>query len=186
MHSLSKSGVAARLTAPVSFRAAVMHRRNLQALALSAACFLMPNQAFAHAEQAQAAIKNVVDFDATTWAPLLAKGPRPAAYVFTNTFCSTCPEAFEVLHKRIQGITKPVTLAAVVMDVQGNQALAHAHHYTGVTQIYAFDGFEPEIRQTVDPKWRNVTPYIVLISRTGTVQRVIGPPSGAQLKAWLQ
>ena len=178
MNSLFKSGVAARPTA--------LRRRSLQALALSAVCFLMSNQALALVQPAQAAIKTVVDFDATTWAPLLAKGPRPAAYVFTNTFCSTCPDAFEVLHKRVRGVAKPVTLAAVVMDVQGDKALAHAHHYTGVTQIYAFDGFEPEIRQTVDPQWRNVTPYIVLISRTGTVQRVIGPPNGAQLNAWLR
>ena len=177
MNSLFKSGVAL----PVALR-----RHSLQALALSVACVFMPNQALALAEPAQAAIKTVVDFDASTWAPLLAKGPRPAAYVFTNTFCSTCPDAFEVLHKRVQGFAKPVTLAAVVMDVQGDKALTHAHHYAGVTQIYAFDGFEPEIRQTVDPQWRNVTPYIVLISRTGTVQRVIGPPNGAQLNAWLR
>lgn len=177
MNSLFKSGVAL----PVALR-----RHSLQALALSVACVFMPNQALALVQPAQAAIKTVVDFDATTWAPLLAKGPRPAAYVFTNTFCSTCPDAFEVLHKRVQGFAKPVTLAAVVMDVQGDKALTHAHHYTGVTQIYAFDGFEPEIRQTVDPQWRNVTPYIVLISRTGTVQRVIGPPNGAQLNAWLR
>lgn len=78
-----------------------------------------------------------------------------------------------------------VELAAVVMDVPGVQALAHVHHYSGVTRVYAFDGFEPEIRQTVDPQWRNVTPYVVLIDRKGAVQRVIGPPNAAQLKAWL-
>ncbi len=71
------------------------------------------------------------------------------------------------------------------MDVSGARALAHAHHYAGATRIYAFEGFEPEIRQTVDPKWRNVTPYIVLIDRHSVVQRSIGPPNAAQLKAWL-
>ena len=79
---------------------------------------------------------------------------------------------------------QPVELAAILMDVRGERALAHAHHYAGVTSIYAFDGFEPAIRQAVDPKWRNITPYVVLIDRKGAVQRVIGPPNAAQLKAW--
>lgn len=146
----------------------------------------MPNQALAQVHSAQAAIKTAADFDATTWAPLLAKGPRPVAYVFTNSFCPTCPQAFAVLNQRIQASGRAVELVAVVMDVQGAQALAHAHHYVGATRLYAFDGFEPEIRQTVDPAWRNVTPYVVLIGRKGVVQRVIGPPTGAQLTAWLK
>lgn len=155
-------------------------------LALSVVLVLVPNRALAQVHTAQAAIKTVVDFDTTTWAPLLARGPRPAAYVFTNTFCPTCPQAFAVLNRSVQESGKAVELVAVVMDVQGTQALAHAHHYAGATHIYAFDGFEPEIRQTVDPSWRNVTPYTVLIGRKGQLQRVIGPPSAAQLKAWQQ
>jgi len=80
---------------------------------------------------------------------------------------------------------KPVPTAAILMDVQGERALAHAHHYAGVTKIYAFDGFEPAIRQAVDPSWRNITPYVVLVARNGTLQRVTGQPNAAQLKAWL-
>lgn len=155
----------------------------LAGAALVAHCW-MPNTALALTQPAHAAIKTVANFDVATWAPLLAKGPRPAAYVFTNSYCSTCPLAFDALYQRIQGAGKAVELAAVVMDVPGAQALAHVHHYTGVTRVYAFDGFEPEIRQTVDPQWRNVTPYVVLIDRTGAVQRVIGTPNTAQLKAW--
>lgn len=156
------------------------------AVAALAALFYMPNTALALAKPAQAAIKKVATFDATTWAPLLKSGPRPAAYVFTTSYCSTCPLAFDALHARIRATGKTVELAAVVMDVPGVQALAHVHHYSGVTRVYAFDGFEPEIRQTVDPQWRNVTPYVVLIDRTGWVQRVIGPPNATQLKAWLR
>ncbi len=146
--------------------------------------FCMPNMAFALTQSAQPAIKTVANFDATTWAPLLAKGPRPAAYVFTNSYCSTCPMAFDALHTRVRAAGKTVELAAVVMDTPGLQALAHVHHYTGVTKVYAFDGFEPAIRQTVDPQWPNITPYVVLIDRKGAVQRVIGLPNAAQLKAW--
>ena len=170
-------------TASTSYPVA-SRRAGMVAVATLAALFCMPNSAFPHVHRAQAAIKTVANFDATTWAPLLKSGPRPAAYVFTTSYCSTCPLAFDALHRRIHTTGKTVELAAVVMDVPGAQALAHVHHYSGVTRVYAFDGFEPEIRQTVDPQWRNVTPYVVLVDRTGLVQRMIGPPTAAQLKAW--
>ena len=153
--------------------------------AVTGTLVFMKNGALAQSHHARTAIKTVVPFDKVTWPRLLRDGPRPAAYVFTTTYCPTCPEAFETLNEAVMAAHKKVELAAVVMDVSGAQALAHAHHYAGATRIYAFDGFEPEIRQTVDPKWRNVTPYIVLIDRQGAVQRSIGPPSAAQLKAWL-
>jgi hypothetical protein len=111
----------------------------------------MPNGALALAQHTHSAITTVADFDATTWTKLLRSGPRPAAYVFTNSFCATCPEAFDALQKTVVASGKPVPLAAILMDVQGERALAHAHHYAGVTKIYAFDGFEPAIRQAVDP-----------------------------------
>lgn len=129
--------------------------------------------------------RTVERFDAQTWAQLLRTSPRPAAYVFTTTYCSTCPAVFELLHETITAARQQVELAAVVMDAQGTRALVHAHHYSGATRFYAFDGFEPEIRYAVDPKWRNITPYVALLGRLGTDQRVIGPPAAAQLKAWL-
>lgn len=127
----------------------------------------------------------VADFDETTWAQLQKNGARPAAYVFTTTYCSTCPLAFERLHAFMVAAHKKAELVAVVMDAQGDRALVHARHYVGVTRFYAFDGFEPAIRQSVDPKWPNVTPYVVLLGRNGPVQRCIGPPDPAMMKRWL-
>jgi hypothetical protein len=160
-------------------------RRALLALSLLAAGGYMPNGLAALDHTAHAAIKTVADFDTGTWKQLLAKGSRPAAYVFTNSFCATCPEVFELLNQTVQGTGQPIELAAILMDVRGERALAHAHHYVGVTSIYAFDGFEPAIRQAIDPKWRNITPYVVLVGRNGKLQRVTGQPTPAQLKAWL-
>lgn len=160
-------------------------RHALLGLSLLAAGGFMPNGLAALDNTAQTAIKNVVNFDATTWKQLLAKGTRPAAYVFTNSFCATCPEVFDLLNQTVQGTGQPIELAAILMDVRGERALAHAHHYVGVTSIYAFDGFEPAIRQAIDPKWRNITPYVVLVGRNGKQQRVTGQPTPAQLKAWL-
>jgi hypothetical protein len=160
-------------------------RRALLAIALVFPSLYMPNGALALAEHKHGAITTVADFDASTWAKLLRSGPRPAAYVFTNSFCATCPEAFDALHQRVLASGKPVDLAAILMDVQGQRALAHTHHYAGVTKIYAFDGFEPAIRQAVDPQWRNVTPYVVLVGKDGRLQRVTGQPDAKTLKAWL-
>ena len=160
-------------------------RRALVAVALLFPGLYMQNGALALAQHAHSAITTVADFDASTWTQLLRSGPRPAAYVFTNSFCATCPEAFDALQKSVVASGKPVPLAAVLMDVQGERALAHAHHYAGVTKIYAFDGFEPAIRQAVDPQWRNITPYVVLVARNGKMQRVTGQPDVRQLKAWL-
>lgn len=152
---------------------------------LPGAAFLMPNRALAKEGRAQAAIKTVVDFDASVWQRLLASGPRPAAYVFTTSYCPSCPAVVAQLAKFIRSRRPKTTLAAVLMDVAGDAALASLHHYEGVTQVFAFDGFEPAIRHAVDPAWPNVTPYTVLVSRTGQLQRVIGPPDPSQLQRWL-
>ena len=160
-------------------------RRKLLAAALALRALARPARAWAHEHEGISAIRTVADFNAATWAQLLRTGPRPAAYVFTTTYCSACPAVFELLHAHIAAAHRPVELAAVVMDAQGERALAHARHYRGISRLYAFDGFEPEIRYAVDPKWRNITPYVVLLAEQGTGQRVIGPPDAARLHAWL-
>lgn len=160
-------------------------RRRLLAAGLALPAVYMPNRALAHDHKAQSAIKTVADFDAAAWTRLLREGPRPAAYVFTTTYCSTCPDVFDLLQATLRTTKARVELAAVVMDAQGERALVHARHYSGITRLYAFNGFEPEIRQAVDPKWRNITPYVVLLDRQGRTQRVIGPPDAARLRAWL-
>jgi hypothetical protein len=154
-------------------------------LAAAAPLLSWSNQPLAPALRAQAATNKVADFNEETWAELLKHGPRPAAYVFTTTYCSTCPDAFEKLKTFIAASNKKVELAAVVMDVPAERALVHARHFAGATKLYAFDGFEPAIRQSVDPKWPNVTPYIVLLGHNGSVQRSIGPPDANMLKKWL-
>ena len=138
-----------------------------------------------HGEAKAPSKRTVLPFDEKTWVHALQHGPRPAAYLFTTSYCSTCPAAFAVLHKAVQQRKDKPELNAVMMDVAGPQALRHASHFKGMTQMYAFDGFEPAIRQAVDPTWPNVTPYVVLIDARGQTQRVIGPPNATLLKRWL-
>jgi len=134
--------------------------------------------------QAQPALQ-VSDFDESSWARLLRSGPRPAAYLFTTSYCSTCPQAFATLQQAVARKGQDVPLAAVMMDVAGSQALRHAVHFPGLTKLYAFDGYEAAIRHSVDPAWPNVTPYVVLIDKQGRVRRFIGPPPASALRNWL-
>jgi hypothetical protein len=134
---------------------------------------------------AHAVKPEVQSFDETTWAHLLRHGPRPAAYLFTTSYCSTCPAAFAVLQAAVKNRSVKPELTAVMMDVSGPLAWRHARHFKGMTRMYAFDGFEPAIRQSVDPAWPNVTPYVVMVDLQGQTQRVIGPPSPEMLKRWL-
>ena len=124
-------------------------------------------------------------FNEKSWDQLLKNGPRPAAYLFTTTYCSTCPAAFEVLHQAVKEKGRPVPLMAVMMDASGAKALRHASHFKGMTKMYAFEGFEPDIRPSVDSAWPNVTPYVVMIDAKGNLQKVIGPPSPEMLRRWL-
>jgi hypothetical protein len=162
-----------------------LKRRSLLTLAMGLPCASFTVVAQTHSGHQSASINAVLDFRADTWPRLLKEGPRPAAYVFTTTYCSTCPDVFDLLRKTVNASRKNVELAAVLMDAQGDRALMHARHYEGMTRLYAFDGFEPEIRHAVDPKWRDITPYVVLIDRQGKLQRVIGPPDQKRLEMWL-
>ncbi|MES2949305.1 MAG: hypothetical protein V4858_12270 [Pseudomonadota bacterium] len=160
-------------------------RRRLLAAALVLFGLHMKNLAAALVNTTHYAIKTVANFDATTWRQLLRAGPRPAAYVFSNSFCAICPEVFALLHQTVGASGQSVELVAILMDVRGDRALAVARHYTGATQVYAFDGPETAIRKAIDPKWRNITPYVVLVGRNGRLQRGIGEPDARQLHAWL-
>jgi hypothetical protein len=157
------------------------------ALSLSASAVWAQTHLHAHpqGQSKSSTQRTVLPFDEKTWAHALHHGPRPAAYLFTTSYCSTCPAAFAVLHKAVQQRKDKPELNAVMMDVAGPQALRHASHFKGMSQMYAFEGFEPAIRQAVDPAWPNVTPYVVLVDAKGQTQRVIGPPTPVMLKRWL-
>mgnify|MGYP003337051997 CR=1 FL=1 len=140
-----------------------------------------------HATRADSPKKlQVIPFDEKSWPALTAKGPRPAAYLFTTSFCSTCPEAFSVIHSATLKARQKVELAAVMMDVEGDKARRHANHFHGMSKLYAFNGYETAIRYSVDPHWQNITPYVVLIDRHGVAQTMIGSPSHESLRVWLQ
>ena len=55
-------------------------------------------------------------FNEETWVKLLKTGPRPAAYMFTTSYCSACPAVFqEVRDATSKSRTRP-ELIVVMMD----------------------------------------------------------------------
>lgn len=125
-------------------------------------------------------------FNEGTWAALMKTGPRPAAYMFTTSYCSVCPAVFQEVREATKSSRVRPELIVVMMDVEGTHALHHASHFTGMTQLFSFDGYEPAIRATIDPSWRLITPFVVLVDRHGAVQKGVGSPSPQSLKRWLQ
>ena len=125
-------------------------------------------------------------FNEETWAKLLKAGPRPAAYLFTTTYCSACPAVFQEVRDATSKSRGRTELIVVMMDAEGPNALRHASHFKGMTQLFSFDGYEPAIRSTVDPTWRNITPYVVLIDRKGGIQKGVGSPTSHLFQQWLQ
>lgn len=128
----------------------------------------------------------VKPFTDGTWATLLRSGPRPAAYMFTTTYCSACPAVFQEIRDAPRKRKVHPELMVVLMDADASHAHRHASHFKGMTQLYVFEGHEPAIRSTIDPTWRNITPYVVLIDRLGHIQRVVGSPTPASLRQWLE
>lgn len=155
-------------------------------VALCIACLGLSASAQPSGHHVPDARMSVVTFDETTWPQLLKTGPRPAAYLFTTSYCSTCPAAFAVIHQAALRSHKHPDLAAVMMDVEGDKALRHASHFSGMTTLYAFEGYEPAIRRVVDPQWQNITPYVVLVDSQGRPQKTIGPPTNDMLRRWLR
>ncbi len=162
-----------------------LHLKLFTLLALALVSFSWPARcAEQHPPPARALLAQ--PFNEQTWATLIKSGPRPAAYMFTTTYCSVCPAVFQEVRRATQHRRVRPELIVVMMDAEGPSALRHASHFQGMTQFFTFDGYEPAIRSAIDPSWRNITPYVVLIDATGGIQRGIGAPSAQSLQRWLQ
>jgi hypothetical protein len=74
--------------------------------------------------KAGATARSVLPFDEKTWTQLLAHGPRPAAYLFTTSYCSTCPAAFAVLHDAVKNQAKPAPVECGDDGCSGATSLA--------------------------------------------------------------
>jgi hypothetical protein len=124
-------------------------------------------------------------FDQSTWSSLQKGLPRPAAVIFTATYCSTCPQVLGQLAAVLRDKHVDAPLIAVVIDGAESEAL-DLEHYALAQRIFVFDGEEAPLRYAVDPNWRGETPFIALLPRRGSPHYMRGLPSKKQLENWLQ
>jgi len=124
-------------------------------------------------------------FGNSTWSSLQKELPRPAAVVFTATYCATCPQVLKQLATTLRERHLDAPLVAVVIDDADPATLA-IEHYALAQRIFVFDGDEAALRYSVDPQWHGETPFVALLSRQGPAQWITGIPSKKQLALWLR
>jgi thiol-disulfide isomerase/thioredoxin len=129
-------------------------------------------------------------FGPGTWAGSFAAVKQPTAVVFSATYCATCPQALlDLAALAKKQPARGLAVVAVVTDAapgEQDAGLMKKPHYQAAQRLFAFDGPEQQLRWTVDPTWRGVTPFVVLLAPGRAPQRVTGMPTEAQLAAWLR
>lgn len=136
---------------------------------------------------ALAAPGGVQDFGIDTWAKLQRNAVKAQAVVFTTTECAHCPAVIERLATALGKPPRRVGLAVVVMDGQEQPAALLAdRHYRLADTLYAFDGNSLALRHRVNPEWRGLTPYVVLLPAKGPARYFNGAPPAAVLQSFLQ
>lgn len=137
---------------------------------------------------ASGAAPAVEAFEADTWKRLQAETRTPAIVVFSATWCPNCPAVLDDLarDRRRQRLKAP--LLAVIMDVppgESDAALLRDAHYRQADRLLAFSGPAPALRYSVDPRWRGATPFVALLMPGRPPRTITGPPSSADLDAWV-
>jgi thiol-disulfide isomerase/thioredoxin len=137
---------------------------------------------------AQATPARVEPFDARTWQALRTAVKQPTVVVFSATWCPNCPAVIEDLAQDIRDRKLKAPLLAVVMDMapgDNDAALLRHAHYAVSDRLFAFSGQAPALRFSVNPDWRGATPFVVFLAPGQSPRFVTGPPSEADLQAWL-
>jgi hypothetical protein len=132
-----------------------------------------------------AAPATVEPFDAATWQALSARAERLTAIVFTATYCANCPEAVALLARTVRERGLDAQVLAVVIDgTPGDRALAAHQHYRGADRLYAFSAPAQQVQHAVNPRWRGITPSVVLIRPGAAPRWITGLPDADALARW--
>jgi hypothetical protein len=134
-----------------------------------------------------AAPATVQQFDSQTWLSVQRSRNRPQAVVFSTTDCSHCPAAISKIAAALDKSPSKPRLAVVVMDGQGQEfTLRTDKHYRVADALYVFDGDAVHLRYGVNPDWRGLTPYVVLLPTSGAPRYFNGVPPAEALRAFQQ
>lgn len=120
-------------------------------------------------------------FDVQTWQKFTVATNEPAIVVFSATYCVHCPAVIQKLAKDKLRYGKNVKLVAVVMD--GDTGIRTKSPYVLTDRVFIFEGNEQAIRYSVNPDWRGVTPYTVLLAPGKAPKYISGPPAEKDLLA---
>jgi hypothetical protein len=157
-------------------------RRALALLSLSVAAASMPIPVATAAGAAPVAVE---PFDGATWQALQAGMTKPAAVVFTATYCAVCPAALETMRRELRARRPDATLIAVVIDAApGDPALARHAHYRAADRVYAFAAPAAQVQHAVNPRWRGITPSVALLAPGARLAWSTGVPPVDALQAW--
>jgi thiol-disulfide isomerase/thioredoxin len=134
-----------------------------------------------------AAPSAVEAFDVAQWTTLKTQVQRPTVVVFTATYCPSCPAAFEQITRAVAQQRLGLDVVGVVMDRapgDDDATLLKTPYYQGTQRLMAFDGPAATLRHAVDPQWRGVTPFLVVLKPGHAPRTWVGPASAKQLQAW--
>jgi hypothetical protein len=133
-----------------------------------------------------AAPATVQPFGPQTWGDLQRAGAKPQVVVFSTTDCSHCPAVIDGLATSLRKSALKPRLVVVVMDGAGQEAeLLADRHYRQADALHAFDGDAVNLRYRVNPDWRGLTPYVVLLPAGGGPRYFNSAPPAGALRALL-
>lgn len=139
------------------------------------------------ASGALAAPEALRPFAADTWNELARSPQRPQAVVFSTRDCTHCPGVIDSLAQSIKKSGAKARLVVVVMDGAGLEAdLLKDRHYRQADVLYAFDGDAVSLRYRVNPGWRGLTPYVILVPAQGEPQFFSGAPPTPAVRDFLR
>jgi len=137
--------------------------------------------------QSQAAdssrIPELAYFGPESFSALVAQR-RPSIVVFSASYCANCPAVVRSLSKSRRRAALPPQLMVVMSDELPDQA-TRKQAYQDVDRLAVFQGNELAIRYAVNPAWRGLTPFVVLIGRDGEVSYFNGEPPARDLQAFM-
>lgn len=114
-------------------------------------------------------------FTAETWSQMLKTIPRPAVIMFTSSDCTHCPGTLKNLRRIREEQRLKWSLSIVQIDEE-------AYDFGDANDArWRFAGNIQRLQYSVNPKWRGITPYIVLLHSDGGTEFILGAPGKAQL-----
>ncbi len=126
--------------------------------------------------------QTVKPFTHETWESVLKNGKRPSVWVFTASDCTHCPAVI----KQLIEYRKHKKLSFALMVVQTNEGdvkkpVKLKSNIKVGDHLYQFSGQKQRIQYSINPQWRGIVPYVVMLPNQGGIQYTMGLPNNTDL-----